>query len=95
MKTEDRLLNAAKSPIRVITGEYNFKRGINNDLARERYENACKNCIFFADEPNELLKEEDRFIPELSSKYCDHPECGCISRLKLRVKKENCPLGKW
>lgn len=95
MKTQDRIINAVKNPVRVITGEYNFKKGINNDLARERYESGCKTCIFFADEPNDLLKEDDPFIPELSSKYCDHPECGCIIRLKLRVKNEKCPMEKW
>lgn len=27
--------------------------------------------------------------------YCNHPDCGCWIKAKIRVKSERCPLGKW
>lgn len=39
----------------------------------------CFNC--------ELLRRSDW--------VCQHPACGCFIELKVRVRSERCPLGKW
>jgi len=57
-------------------------------LAKKRYFENCKNCINFVDEENDLLKIEDKKIPELSNKMCNL--CGCVASYKLRQSINKC-----
>lgn len=77
----------------VISGMANFHLGINNDLARERYEKYCKNCVHNVEEPIESMRVEDKSVPELSGRMCDH--CGgCTLSYKLRQNIKLCEFWK-
>ena len=60
-------------------------------LAKKRYLESCKNCIYFIDETNELLQITDTEIPELTNKTCNL--CGCVCAFKLRQSINKCE--KW
>jgi len=77
----------------VFFGMLNFvaKNKMAIDLAKQRYLQSCKDCEFFAEEPNEILKVEDKDIPELSNKMC--AECGCVLSYKNRQSIKLC--SKW
>lgn len=53
-------------------------------LARDRAERAT--CL--VDEPIEFLRVQDKRIPALSNKMCDH--CGCTAAYKFRVIENFC-----
>jgi RNase P subunit RPR2 len=77
----------------VFIGMLNFvaKNKTAIDLAKKRFENHCKNCEFFVEESNELLKVEDKDVPELSNKMC--ADCGCVLSYKNRQSLKICE--KW
>lgn len=61
------------------------------ELARERYETACKGCPFFIEETNVFFKIKDTRIVELNEMQCG--DCGCELPYKLRQSIEKCE--KW
>ena len=58
--------------------------------AKERLQ-TCKECEFFVEEKNDLLKVNDSKIPYLTNKQCG--ECGCVLSFKLRQSIKKC--NKW
>ena len=72
----------------VISGMTNFYFGRNTKVARERYENHCKNCKYFQDEPIKDMRVSDSIIEEISGKMCGF--CGCVLSYKIRQSVKKC-----
>ena len=83
--------NPELKPIYMGMLNYFTKNKKAKELAKKRYLENCKNCEFFANEKNELLKFEDNSIKELSNKLCSL--CGCNCSFKLRQSLKKCE--KW
>jgi len=76
----------------VMSGMSNFYFGLNKDLARKRFEDHCKNCIFNIEEPIPDMKVKDNDIPELSGRMCGN--CGCVLSYKIRQSVKKCEYWK-
>jgi hypothetical protein len=76
----------------VISGMSNFYFGLKTKLARERFEESCKDCEFNVKEPIEDMRVKDSIIPELSNKQCGL--CGCVLSYKIRQSVKKCPNWK-
>lgn len=78
-----------KSTKAIIQGLTYFHLGVNKKLAKLRYENHCKGCSHNVIDPVISMHENDRQIPELSARMCDH--CGgCVLSYKLRQEVKKC-----
>ena len=76
----------------VVSGMSNFYFGLKGKLAKERFENHCKGCIFNEAEPIEDMKVRDSAIPQLSGRMCG--DCGCVLSYKIRQSVKKCRFWK-
>jgi hypothetical protein len=73
----------------IIQGMTFFYLGINQKNAKLRYDKYCKSCKHNVADPVESMHEDDKQIPELSGRMCDH--CGgCVLSFKLRQDIKKC-----
>lgn len=83
----------AKTIKGVIVGMTNYNLGLSTEVARKRYEDFCKECDFNVQDPVPELRIQDKKIPELSERMCDH--CGgCLLSYKLRQSIKPCEFWK-
>ena len=75
----------------VLKGLVNKTFDKNSELVNERSK-ICEKCPSNVKEKNKVFAIEDE-VKSISNRMCN--ECGCALPLKLRVKSEFCPLGKW
>lgn len=76
----------------VISGMSNFYFGLKTDIAKERFENHCKGCVFNVQEPIEDMRVTDKVIPELSDRMCGL--CTCVLCYKIRQSVKKCEYWK-
>lgn len=76
----------------VISGMSNFYFGLKTTLAKERFEDHCKGCVFNVKEPIEDMRVKDATIPELSGRMCG--DCGCVLSYKIRQSVKKCRYWK-
>lgn len=85
-ETDPDLIKATKAIIQGITY---FYLGIKNNSAKLRYDNYCKSCEHNVEDPVKSMHENDKHIPEISGRMCDH--CGgCVLSYKLRQDIKKC-----
>lgn len=73
----------------IISGIVNHHLNLRKDLALQRYEQHCKGCEFNVEDPVDDMRVEDKLIPELSGKMCNH--CGgCVLSYKIRQSIKKC-----
>lgn len=89
-ETDPNIIKATKAIIQGITF---FYLGVNKSLAKLRYDNHCKDCEHNVEDPVISMRENDKQIPELSGRMCDH--CGgCVLSYKLRQNIKKCEFWK-
>lgn len=86
-ETDPDIIQSTKA---VMAGVTNFHLGIKSaeKLAKERYENHCKGCVYNLPELVPSLQVEDKAIPELTNRQCG--ACGCVLAYKLRQTIKTC-----
>ena len=73
----------------ILTGMTYFKLGANLKLAKQRYQDHCKDCKYNVIDPVEDMREQDKQIPGISGKMCSH--CGgCVLAYKIRQSVIKC-----
>lgn len=82
--------NPELKPIYIGMLNYTVKNKHALELAKKRAK-TCVYCEFYQEEQNDLLKVNDKDIPELSNKQCGG--CGCVLSFKLRQSINKCT--KW
>ena len=78
--------------IQIVQGWINWITDNEKELALTRAEH-CQKCVHrepFSKKFEEVIGSE---IREISDFKCS--KCQCPLNAKLRVKKANCPIGKW
>ena len=76
----------------VASGMSNFYFGLKTDLAKQRFEDHCKGCVFNIQEPIPDMRVTDEKIPELSGRMCGN--CGCVLSYKIRQSIKKCQYWK-
>ena len=76
----------------VFSGMSNFYFRKNTTLAKQRYDDFCKGCIYNVKEPIESMRLTDKDITELSGRSCGL--CGCVLSYKTRQSVKKCPYWK-
>lgn len=83
----------AKTLKAIIAGMTNYNLGLSNDIAKKRFEEACKDCAFNIQDPIQEMRVVDKNNPELSGRMCAH--CGgCVLSYKLRQSVKPCEFWK-
>ena len=73
----------------IIQGLTYFYLGVNTKIAKLRYNNYCKTCEHNVADPVTSMHEQDKHIPEISARMCNH--CGgCVLSYKLRQDVKKC-----
>lgn len=90
---EEKDPDAVKTIKAVIVGMTNYNLGLQNSIAKDRFEKYCSGCAYNVQDPIPDMRVQDKAIPELSERMCAYCN-GCVLSYKLRQSVKPCEFWK-